>query len=162
MKLKLLVTALIATVGMNAFALEGKGFKVLSETIESSPGAVGGFVPQTPSSQPYVYADATAQNADGRTHENIRLSGSHRFNVSNYTKEKQIYNYKYEINCDGMYFRKTDKIEVSPGGYASDSASSFLYVSFSQPGNWSINAITEVTGESNGNHWDRATLRVEK
>ncbi|OGT41164.1 MAG: hypothetical protein A3F42_00785 [Gammaproteobacteria bacterium RIFCSPHIGHO2_12_FULL_37_34] len=160
MKFKFVISALIASMSMNAFALEGKGFKILSETIESSPGAIGGFIQQSSSSKPYVYTWSLAHNADGHPHQNVRLWGNHSFNVNNYTKEKQIYTYKYEITCDGQYFRKIDKVQVAPGGFLTDSADSFLYTSHSRAGSWTINVITDVTGESSNNHSSNGTLRI--
>ena len=161
MKLKLIITALIASMSMNTFALQGKGFKLLSETIESSPGAIGGFVQKSSSNMPfYVYAWSHAHDAQGRPHQNIQLHGNHSFTINNYTNQKQIYTYKYEINSDGQYFRKIDHIEVIPGGFAMDSADSFLAIVHSHVGTWTINAITDVTGETRNNYIASGTLKV--
>lgn len=161
MKFKIMMSVLFATISLNAFALEGKGFRILSETIESSPGAVGGFIQKSSSSQPfYVYAWSLAHDAGGHPHQNVRLSGSHSFNISNYTKQEQVYTYKYELTCDGQYFRKIDKVKVAPGGFIMDSADSYLYTVHSRTGSWTINVVTDVAGESSNNHVSNGTLRI--
>ena len=149
---------------VNAFALEGKGFRILSEKIETSPNTQGGFIPKSSdhSSRYMVQTWSQAYNAQGRIHENIRLTGSHSLNIGNYTSQKQLYHYKYELNCDGRYVKKTDVIEVLPGGYMTDSGTSFLSASFTSPGSRGITVLTEVTGESSGNHYAKAVLDVNK
>ncbi|HLB42858.1 MAG TPA: hypothetical protein VJN02_08445 [Gammaproteobacteria bacterium] len=161
MKFRLVISTLIASMSMNIFALEGKGFKILSETIESSPGAVGGFIQKpSPSNLSYVYAWSQAHDAQGHPHQNIQLRGSHSFNITNSSKERQIYTYKYEITCDGQYFRKIDKVQLAPGGVLADSADSYLYTVHSRTGSWTINVITDVTGETGNNRVANGMLRV--
>lgn len=166
MKMKYtLFTLIMSLLSMNAMALEGVGVKLLSETIETSPGAEGGFIPKSyksDSKSHIVMANSSAANEDGKIRENIRLWGNHSFVVNNYTNQEQYYTYKYELNCDGQYVRKIDHLSVAPGGFARDSGESFLYTYHSTPGTFTINAVTDVTGESSGSHIAYATLKVSK
>lgn len=163
MKFKLLCGILFVGICINGYALNGKDFTLLSETIETSPGLTGGFISKnSPSPQPYVSTSSRAHDASGRAHQNIRLDGDHRLTISNYTAERQIYTYVYELICDGKYIRKTDKIVVSPHGYVTDWANSYLWLSQSSPGSWTINVNTTVTGESSSNDTAYGRLRVEK
>jgi hypothetical protein len=165
MKLKsIMITLALSTISLNAMALEGKGVKLLSEKIESSPGMKAGFIQQAPTMQSKSYhvvmVHSQAHDAQGRVRTNVRLLGNHSFYINNYTNQIQTYTYKYELNCDGRYIRKIDHVSVAPGGYARDSADSFLYTDHSTTGSWAINAVTDVNGESSGNHVATGNLRV--
>ena len=156
----------ISLFSLNVYALEGHGFRVISESIESSPGASGGFKPSatgvSKKSPLVAFVTSQAYDAEGRMDSNVVLRGHHSFNVSNYTKVNQLYTYKYELSCDGQYFRKTDRIEVRPGGTASDMSDSYLSVYHRQPGFFRIISLTDVAGESSNSHVATGTLRVNK
>lgn len=163
--LKLLFTLLaLAIISTQTMALEGQGFKIISEKIESSPGTKGGFIPMATTKHNFKSFGATtsahAYNSSGRVHENIKLSSQHGFSINNRTKQTQLYDYKYELNCDGQFFRKTDRIQVAAGGYVSDAAVAFLYTVHSNSGSWPINAVSSVSGESHDNTVSIASLRV--
>lgn len=164
MKLKFIMSMIaLSTISMNVLALEGKGFRILSETIEASPGVIGGFIqkPTLQSAKPLVaQAWSQAHSEEGRVYQNIRLMGNHHFNISNYTNQKQTYTYKYELNCDGQYFRKVDVVEVSPGGYMTQSADSYIYSQHIRSGLWTVNVTTDITGESSAHYLSTGTLRV--
>ena len=163
-QIALLFLSAITLVSFNVFAYEGHGFRILSSTIESSPGAVGGFKPAAPSltkkTPGVVFAWSQAYDAEGYPGENVVLKGNHSFNATNYTKQSQTYTYKYELNCDGQFFRKVDRVEVRPGGVVSDTSNSYLTTFHRQPGLFRINAATDVTGEASNNHVGVATLRI--
>ena len=155
--------SILACFTLNAFAYEGHGFRVISSTIESSPGAKGGFTQSqalSKKSSAVAFAWSQAYDAEGMAGENVVLRGNHSFNVTNYTKTNQTYTYKYELNCDGQYFRKIDKVEVRPGGVVSDASNSYLTTFHRQGGMFGINAVTDVAGESSNNHVARGSLRV--
>lgn len=160
-KLSLLTIFVTALFCLNAYALEGHGFRVLSETIEHSPGVTGWFEPGLSNKSPALaMAWSQAYNAEGSAGMNVMVRGNHSISVTNYTNQNQIYTYKYELNCDGQYFRKVDKIEVRPGGVVNERGDSFLSTYHRQKGLFSVNASTEVSGESSNRHINSATLRV--
>jgi len=160
----LTISIALATISANALALEGVGVTLLREKIESSPGVNGRFI-QTSGlgKMGSATTSARAYNANGKVKQDITISGSHSFNVVNQTRDNQFYNYKFELSAaDGRFFRKTDSIMVKPGGNASDSASSYFSTMHDAPGKWTINAVTNVSGESSQNSSDHATLTVNK
>ncbi len=160
-KISLLVFLFFGLFNLSAHALDGHGFRVLSETIEHSPGVTGGFTETSGKKLPGVALSwSQAYNAEGLAGMNVVVKANHSFNVTNYTKQNQIYTYKYEINCDGQYFRKIDKIEVRPGGVANEHGDSYVSTYHRQKGLFRINAATEVTGESSHAHQSSATLRI--
>lgn|SRR3990167_4962519 len=160
-KLSLLSFLFVGLLSLNAYALEGHGFRVLSETIEHSPGVSGKFVPSSGKKSPGIALSwSQAYDARGLANMNVMVRGSHSFSVTNYTSLNQVYTYKYELNCDGQYFRKIDKIEVRPGGVVNENGDSFLSTYHRQKGLFQINASTSVSGESTHSHTGTATLRV--
>jgi hypothetical protein len=163
-KLSIMMFVLFSLFHVSAYALQGHGYRIISETIESSPGAKGGFAQIDKNvnniTRNMAFAWSQAYDAVSRVNENTVLKGNHSFNVTNNTKQKQTYTYKYELNCDGQYFRKTDRIEVQPGGVVSDAANSYLTTSHRSSGFFRVNAVTDVSGESSHNHVGTATLRV--
>ena len=160
-KFSFLLFFILGLFQLNAYALDGHGFRILSETIERSPGAVGGFEPGTgKKSNAIALTWSQAYDAQGLAGANVMLRANHSFNVTNYTKEKQIYTYKYELNCDGQFIRKVDKIEVRPGGVVNDHGDSYLSTYHRTKGLYQINASTEVSGESGNRHASVATLRL--
>lgn len=159
-KLKFLPLLAFVFLVNNAFALSGHGFKVISEKIESSPGAVGGFRPATVSSPGFALAWAMAYDADGRVNENVQVSGAHTFAIKNDTGIDQVYSYKMEINCDGQYIRKTDKVLLSPGGRIDDGGISYLNTYHTKTGNYQINAVTTINGESSHQYVGTGVLNL--
>jgi hypothetical protein len=160
-KFYLLSILFLGLMQLNAYAYEGHGFRVLSETVEHSPGVTGKFVSSVSKKTPGIALSwSQAYDARGFANTNVVLTGSHSISVTNYTNQNQIYNYKYELNCDGQYFRKVDRIEVRPGGVVNQSGSSFLTTYHRQKGLFQINASTAVSGESSHSHISGGTLRV--
>jgi hypothetical protein len=160
-KFSLLALLFLGLFQIHAYALDGHGFRIISETIEHSPGVTGGFIPTAGKKSPGVAISwSQAYDALGRAGENVTVKGNHSINVTNYTNQNQIYVYKYEINCDGQYFRKVDKIEVRPGGVMNNHGDSYLTTYHRSSGLYRINASTDVSGESGNNHVSGATLRI--
>ncbi|HTM63655.1 MAG TPA: hypothetical protein VL360_04045 [Gammaproteobacteria bacterium] len=160
-KISFLFLFVLSMLGCNAFALEGHGFRLISSTIETSPGAKGWFKPTSDKkSSKVAMTRSIAYDAEGYAGMNIMLRGSHSVSITNYTNQNQIYTYKYEINCDGQYFRKVDRVEVRPGGVANENGDSYLSTYHRTKGFFSINVATEVAGESSNRHVNSATLRV--
>lgn len=143
------------------FALSGHGYVLLSETIETSPMAKGRFA-ELPADahKGYVFAWAKANDSMGKAGENAVVSGYHSVSLANPTDKDQVYTYKYELSCDGQYFRKIDHVLVHPDGFASDKGFSYLSTYHKQPGLYQINAVTDVKGESNHNQVDVGALKI--
>ena len=159
-KYKTLPLLAIALLAGNAFALSGHGFEILSEKIETSPGVTGGIRPAAMPKPGFAMAWAMVYDTDGRAGENVQVSGAHTLDIKNDTMTDQYYTYKYELSCDGQYFRKTDNILLHPGGRIDDGGISYLNTYHATGGSYKIYAVTRISGESSHEYVGTGVLRL--
>ena len=161
MPFKIILFFILSMLSSVVLALDGHDFKIMSEKIESSPGVIGKFVPHAASiSRRVVQAFSQTRDANGRVMEVVNLRGNHSVNISNLTSKPQTYTYKFELICDGQYFRKTETVIVAPGGYVAKSDDSYLSIKHLNPGSWPISATTDISGAAMSHASSTARLSI--
>jgi len=164
MRIKFLISIMLfVLMNTNIFAFDDQDFKVLSRSIEVSTGVGGGFIekPKSGKSIPKTtIAWAQAHDFQGRINENLHLSGSHSITLYNTTSNKQIYHYKFELNCDNQYTRETGQLELQPGATVTKNFESYLNTKHQNSGAWRINVMTDVSGEIPVSYTSVGNLKV--
>ncbi|MBA3661699.1 MAG: hypothetical protein H0W64_08235 [Gammaproteobacteria bacterium] len=145
------------------FAHQGKGYRIISETTETSPGAVGGIMDVTQTRPPLGYASALANAPNQHSHRNqySYVEGNHGVTIRNNTAQNQLYKYIMEVNCDNRLFRSVKHIELFPEGTFTNQSKSFVVVQEEKVGTFPIKAMTQVIGESNSSFEGQGKLVVE-
>lgn len=161
MKLKFCILLLLSILSVNLFAATGHGYRILSVHREVTPGLTGGVV-ELDSKGKFGFANARTLTSDktGKVMDYITIDAYHDIFITNYTQKKQVYAFTVEVNCDSGRFRETKHVEILPQGTFTSSARSFLNVRESKPVTYRINAMTQITGESNAFHEAHAVFRI--
>lgn len=164
MRTTFLVSSIVFLIlSAQAFAFEGNGFKVLSKSIETSSHVTGGFIEKNISTKlmpTSTIAGAQAHDSQGHVNEIVRLWGSHSIALYNVGRTKQIYHYKYELNCDGQFTRETGQVELQPGANVRKIFDSYLNIKHVYSGTSRINVITEIIGEGPVTQTAIGTLKI--
>lgn len=144
----------LTVVSLQAYAHQGKGYRIISEKVEMSPGAIGGLIELDSKSngdtRKYAEVMTSAPDKTMDRNESVYVEGYHTMSIRNTTQQTQLYKYVMEVNCGNRSFRNIKHIELYPQGTFTNSSSSYLVVQENRPGTYKINAITEIVGESSG------------
>lgn len=167
MRMKFYLAMLTALISANASALKLYNGILLSSKIETSNKATGEFLPDNAQYFSFNMAGAAASFAkafskNGSAGANVMVNSTHGFYLTNRTNSSQYYTYYYQLVCDGQFIRKIDNIRLEPNGRAQDAGIMYLSVYHGSPGNFTINAGTNVSGESSSYAQDSATLAVRR
>ena len=114
---------------------------------------------------PYASATTSAYvgSAWGHVYQNISLSGSHSYNLTN--SGNGIENFTAIIKlCTSRNdcFYDSRSYAIKPGGSVSNSGSSYLSVSFSTVGSYGVVAETDITGAYNSSSLSRGYITIRK
>jgi hypothetical protein len=113
------------------------------------------------------YASATtsayAGSAWGHVYQNISLSGSHSYNLTNSGNGTESFTAIMKL-CTSRNdcFYDSRSYAVKPGGSIYNSGSSSLTASFSTAGNYGVIAETNITGAYNSNSLSRGDITIQK
>lgn len=106
---------------------------------------------------------AYANNARGTVDHNIYTSGSHTYNVTNSSSSYQTYTIDIKLCANSTYcFHDQTRVGVDKGGYFSNTTNSYLTCMFSKAGNYGLEAVTSISGDTSSNANNRATIYVTK
>lgn len=113
------------------------------------------------------YASATtsayAGSAWGHVYQNISLSGSHSYNLTNSGNGTENFTAIMKL-CTSRNdcFYDSRSYAIKSGGSVSNSGSSYLSVSFSTIGNYGVIAETNVTGAYNSSSQSSGSITIQK
>ena len=170
MKMKKLICLILGTIISShcfaAWQFQGEG-RVVDEHQGTSGGALGGGLIdrdntlKTPTSPLSASASAVAYSNSGYINKPFNAFAGHSVYIKNNTPVKQRYSYYYELCADSTRcFNYNTTIELNSGSTASNQATSYVTVQFSQAGTYYSHAITRIAGEQTGISGDTGFLTV--
>lgn len=133
-----------------------------------SGAAISGHLEKNPpvdEKQPKSSANTTAStsNVSGVVYQNVYTSGNHSYSVDNTSSQPQVYTINLSLCANSSYcFNDQSHIKVNKGGHLYDSATSRLTCSFNSPGNYSLEAKTEVSGDTSSSARGSAIISIRK
>ena len=159
---------LLTVFSVNVFAWEGRGFKIISEKTEMTPGLKGTFVrtnnylTNKNTTINATQAMSLAHDAHGLVNQNIEIYGQHSYYIFNNTSIKQRYHFNYTTECNHQFMSHYGDVDVEKGGRFQDAGDIFFMTNKQHTRHWIITATTKVHGESSDTHKSKATLTVTK
>lgn len=162
---KILSMAIILFVSNSSLAITGQGFKIVDESIKSTPGFNFKVEESTAGNKKKwrsASARASAPNKEGWVGRYNQIDGYHSISISNSSHKAQTYEYTYTLDCEEAHGSYVRHVEVSPGGYFSTDDHSYGTVQKSSPGYFRITATTKLRGESDANDSSNGTLSIHK
>jgi hypothetical protein len=171
MKYKVLTTLAISLFSMNAFS-----YKIISKEFHSSPGAHGGFIvkqdeirklPELSKNElkknalnPMIVS-ATAYNSNGRVATNIRVNGSHKYCIDNYSSQAIQAGFRFSLATLGEDVHQSETFILGSHESRCVTQDSFMVVYPRGSGNFTITAFTTgQDGSSTKVDRNNATLSV--
>lgn len=169
MKIRKLLCLSLLAMSANVLAMEGNGFRIVSEKMTSTPGFDAHFESvETPSSlkkimsPKYVNAMSWAFDARGHVREYIKVQGDHNVSITNNTSKVSRYTYTYTLYCESAYASFERTIDINPQGTFTDASHSYGTVQKDNSGTFGIHVGTKIDGGEYAFHQRDATLTITK
>lgn len=169
MKKKLLIATMTLTVISSVYAAQGKGYHEYGEELHSAPGFnfhIEEVVPGTTAAQKKTILSGrtttSVPSRSGRINQYITVDGYHGFTISNNTHQRQTYEVNVSLDCDNLHSSYRRYVDIEPGGYYARDDHTYGAVQESHPGNYRIEAASNLRGESSDSSRDSNTLYVSK
>lgn len=162
---KVLTILSIAMSSNHLFAIEGYGYKIISESNVTVGKNSKGYIERKDIGHLNVqYTDVSVATDDigGDVGKIKKMSGRHFFKVINNTGHKQRYKVRYYIDCLSASNIHDIELELDPSGLSYDNANNYLAVQPTSKGKFPITAYTEIIGDEYKKAIDNKFLYVNK
>ncbi|MBA3535870.1 MAG: hypothetical protein H0T84_04575 [Tatlockia sp.] len=162
------VTALAFILSTSSYGAIMKGATILEEHSWITGGNEGshpieGHIVHLPKGIMSASALASTSDVSGQVYSNIYTSGYHSYRIDNNSGQNQEYTINLSLCAYGnSCFRNQRRINLQKGGYFYDNAGSSLACSFDRRGTFSLEAITDVAGESSAHDNNSALIHITK